>query len=156
MFEWTINSPAAGLTEVRLKGEITEQVDFSKLELAGTDIFLIGDGVRYINSTGVKRLLAFLEELAGRATLHAVRWSPALVAQLNHMPRLAANLEIESVIAPLECSECVAVVDVLVEVAGSAPIVAARACEVCGAKMQLAELERRYFAFAVAELPPAS
>ena len=153
MLEWTLDSPVgAVLARVRLKGEITEAVHFDGRHIDADEVVLVGDGVRYINSTGVKRLLEYLEQQARRGHVVAERWSPALVAQLNLMPRLASCVSIRSVIAPLECRECVAMVDILVDVDGAqrVPALPARRCEVCGGEMELAELEGRYFAFLTA------
>jgi hypothetical protein len=149
MLKWQVTSRETEETRVRLKGEITERVTFDAIDLEGDRIVLVPDGVRYINSTGVKRLLRFLEGCCERASVELERCSPAMVAQLNLVPRLADCVRVRSVIAPLECADCVAVADILVEVSeGSAPpVLPERQCEVCGAGMQLAELEERYFAF---------
>ncbi len=153
MLEWTLDSPAGAVpARVRLKGEITEAVQFDHHQIDAAELVLIGDGVRYINSTGVKRLLEYLEGQARRGRVIAERWSPALVAQLNLMPRLAQCVQIRSVVAPLECRDCVAMVDILVDVDGAVrvPALPQRHCEVCGGEMELAELEGRYFAFLTA------
>jgi hypothetical protein len=149
MLKWQITSQESGETRVRLKGDITERVSFDDLDLEGDHIVLVPDGIRYINSTGVKRLLKFMEVCCDTAKVTLERCSPAIVAQLNLVPRLADCVSVRSVIAPLECVECVAVNDVLVELGDAVepPELPARECAVCGAKMQLAELEERYFSF---------
>lgn len=149
MLEWTIITKSDEEVCVRLKGDITERVTFDDLELDRAHVVLVPDGIRYVNSTGVKRLLEFLEDCRRHASVELERCSPAIVAQLNLVPRLADCVQVRSVIAPLECAECVAVRDVLVTLrpGAGAPEVAELACEVCGAPMLLAELEERYFAF---------
>jgi len=134
---------------IRLRGAITEVARFDTLEVEGDRIVLIADGLRYINSSGLQRLWEFLRPLAQRCVIEIERCSPALVTQLNLMPALADCCRVRSIIAPLECTECVAETDILVQVpdAGGVPAVPARRCEVCGGAMELAELEDRYFAF---------
>ncbi len=149
MLEWTIITKSDDELRVRLKGDITERVTFEDLELDRSSAVLVADGIRYVNSTGVKRLLEFLDDCRRHARVVLERCSPAIVAQLNLVPRLAECVEVRSVIAPLECAECVAVRDVLVTLRSGAglPEVPELACEVCGAPMLLAELEERYFSF---------
>ncbi len=147
MLEWTIERVDGAPISIRFKGAITEAACFDELAVVGTEVVLVVDGVRYINSTGLQRLWGFLEPLAKRCRIQLDRCSPAVVVQLNMMPALADCVNVRSVIAPLECTECIAETDVLIEVDEGAPAIPARACEVCGAKMVLAELEQRYFAF---------
>jgi len=149
MLEWSVISKSPQETRMRLKGDITERVTFDDLELEGATVVLVPDGIRYVNSTGVKRFLEFLENCCKTSNVALERCSPSIVAQLNLVPRLADCVHVRSVIAPLECAECVAVRDILVELERGAgpPEVEERACDVCGAPMLLAELEERYFAF---------
>ena len=151
MLEWEISQGEANEERVRLKGAITEQACFDDLVLEGDRLVLVADGIRYINSTGLQRLWKFLEPLAARCTIEVERCSPALVTQLNLMPALADCLRVRSIIAPLECKECVAETDILLHVpsAGGIPAVPPRRCEVCGDAMVLGELVERYFSFLV-------
>lgn len=152
MLEWKISKGGDGQLQVRLSGDLTEKVDFSELAIDAGAVTFVADGIRHINSQGVKRLFDFVKELAQRAQIRASRCSPSFVHQLNMVPELARCLTVVSVIAPMECTECVAEADTLVSLPanGEMPVLAPRACEVCGAAMELAELEERYFAFAVA------
>lgn len=148
MFVWQ-NVGDPGQPRVRLRGAIDERACFDGLAGEAAELVLVADGVRYINSTGLKRFWAFLEPLAQRCTVVLERCSPAFVTQLNLTPALADSVRVRSLIAPLECTECVAEADILVEIPpeGGEPTVPSRTCEVCGAAMVLAELEERYFAF---------
>jgi anti-anti-sigma regulatory factor len=147
MLEWTI-SAGRGCQRIRFKGAITEATSFDELEIAGDRVVLVTDGVRYVNSTGLQRLWQFIEPLRTHCHIVIERCSPAIVAQLNMMPALADCVEVMSLIAPLECVDCIAEMDVLLPIAGScAPDVPARRCEVCGGDMVLAEQRERYFAF---------
>lgn len=150
MLEWQTSTGGDGGVEIRLSGDLTEKVDLSELEITGDSVLLIADGVRHINSQGVKRLFDFIKTLAETTKISVSRCSPSFVHQLNMVPGLVQFIEIRSVIAPLECTECVAEADTLVPVNGEArlPQLPNRACEICGADMELAELEERYFAFA--------
>ena len=152
MLEWKISTGDDGQLQVRLSGDLTEKVDVSELIIDAGAVTFIADGIRHINSQGVKRLLDFVKELAARARIRASRCSPSFVHQLNMVPELARCLTVVSVIAPMECTECVAEADTLVTLParGEMPALAARPCEICGAAMELAELEERYFAFALA------
>jgi len=154
MIEWSERLREDGAVEVRLRGSITEVADFSGLSdlsfgSGGARVALVADGVRFINSTGVLRFGDALARLAASATVTLERCSPTMVAQLNMIPSLLEGVTVSSVMAPLECSECVAEVTTLIQLndAGGVPEVPARACEVCGSPLQLAELESRYFAF---------
>ena len=149
MLECEISRENGDSARIRLRGAITERAEFDTLDVDGDRLVLIADGLRYINSSGLQRLWEFLKPLAKRCKVEVERCSPALVTQLNLMPALADCCRVRSVIAPLECSECVAETDILVQVPddGSAPVVPERTCEVCGSAMELAELEERYFSF---------
>ena len=150
MLEWDIESSPNGgdSTRIRLRGAIDERTRLEDIPLGGDPLVLIADGIRYINSTGLRRLWAFVEPIAQRRPIAVERCSPALVGQLNLTPALAESLTVRSIIAPLECTECVAETDVLLPVPErGVPAVPARRCEICGAEMVLAELEERYFAF---------
>ena len=150
MLQWIPEADDDGeQARIRLRGTINERTTFDEWAVDGPRLVLIADGVRYINSTGLKRFWAFLQPLTTRYAIRFERCSPALVAQLNMMPALAESVSVRSLIAPLECTECVAETDVLVEVSDGQPrpSVPARTCEICGAPMVLAELEERYFAF---------
>jgi len=154
MLTWDVSRDQDGVVRLRLKGAITEAVTFDdlarELEAAGPHVVLIGDGVRYINSVGVKRLWRFLASLAERGRVDLERCSPSLCAQLNLVPALTACVRVVSIIAPLECTECIAETHILLDMpaTGGTPDVPAYPCPVCGAVMELAELEQLYFAFA--------
>jgi hypothetical protein len=147
VLEWTVSAPEGDRATVRLRGAITEAASFEQLALSAAQVVLVADGIRYINSTGLQRLWGLIEPLARRCSIEVERCSPALVAQLNMMPALAACVRVTSIIAPLECSQCVAEADTLLPVGDGPPTVPPRRCEVCGGDMVLAELEERYFAF---------
>jgi len=150
MLEWSTRTGEDGVLAVRLSGDLTEKVDLAELHIDDGTVLFIVDGVRHINSQGVQRLFHFIKALAERATIEVARCSPSFVHQLNMVPGLAQHVRVRSVIAPMECTECVAEADTLVAVDGPGiPTMEPRACEVCGAAMELAELEDRYFAFAV-------
>jgi hypothetical protein len=148
VLEWTVEGGPDEM-RVRLNGEVTERVSFDALQLEAPRVVLIADGLRFINSVGVQRLHAFLQALTKRSRVFAERCSPSFVTQLNLMPSLSECMTVRSVIAPLECMECVAETDILIAVGAGPepPEVPARRCEVCGAALVLAELEERYFAF---------
>lgn len=148
MLEWTIEQADGAPLSIRFKGAITEAACFDDLTVDGTQVVLVVDGVRYINSTGLQRWWAFLEPLAKRCTVVLDRCSPAIVVQLNMMPALADCVSVRSIIAPLECTECIAETDVLLRLAdGGVPDIPARTCEICGGDMVLSEPAERYFAF---------
>ena len=149
MIEWTVARRPNGEVEIRLRGSITEVADFSPLTVDAPRIVLVADGLRFINSTGTLLLQKLLERLRKTSEIAFERCSPTLVAQFNMVPSLAEQGLIRSVITPLECGECVAEADALLDVstATGIPALPERACEVCGAAMELAELEARYFGF---------
>lgn len=150
MLEWSTRTRDDGTLEVRLTGDLTEKVDLGELRIDGDAVLFIADGVRHINSQGVQRLFHFIKALAENTRIEVARCSPSFVHQLNMVPELAHCVSVRSVIAPMECTECVAETDTLVRLDGHGiPNMADRACEVCGATMELAELEERYFAFTI-------
>ncbi len=153
MLEWQKHTADDGRVQVRLTGDLTEKVDLKELTIDAASVLFIVDGVRHINSQGVKRFFEFIKDLSERTKIEAVRCSPSFVHQLNMLPELAEYINVSSVIAPMECTECVAEADTLIAVTGNGevPSLGQRACEVCGGEMELAELEERYFAFAKAD-----
>jgi CheY-like chemotaxis protein len=140
------------LSPRRPPAEINEHSDLSAL--MGSDGMLVLDleHVRAINSAGVRKLIELVEHMDDEVVVVAERCSPIVVGQLNLLPVLARRLSVRSVIAPMECSDCLGQRDVMVEVsAGRRPDLPQLDCERCGAPMELADLPERYFAFL--ELP---
>ncbi|HUH00812.1 MAG TPA: response regulator [Kofleriaceae bacterium] len=136
----------------RSLAEINESSDLSALSESGGPIVLNLEHVRTINSAGARKLMLFAENVGSERALIAERCSPVVVGQLNLLPLLARRLCVRSVIAPLECAECLTQRDVIVDVsAGRRPDLPQLDCERCGAPMELADLPERYFAFL--ELP---
>jgi hypothetical protein len=105
-------------------------------------------GVRRINSFGVRELLNFFDHLRKSCQLEAERCSTAVVSQLNMLPEFSRRIRVRSILAPLECPQCLHEQEVAVDVSSGHPKVPATRCDQCGQAMQLSEPEERYFAFA--------
>jgi anti-anti-sigma regulatory factor len=148
MLRWKVTEKGQGGTHVRLYGDITESTSFGELTRLGGTVVLDLEGVRHLNSIGVRELLTFVQSMASRCTLTAEKCSPVIVGQLNMLPEFSRHLTVRSLLVPLECPKCFEEVEVLVDVqtTGRRPAIPDNRCR-CGTSMVLAELEDRYFAF---------
>lgn len=149
---WTIGPDgAAGPTRVTLRGDITEASDFGSLlaQLSG-DVTLDLEGIRLINSFGIREWMRFIRALQAQGRVELVRCAVPIVQQLYIVPNFGAGARVASVFAPYFCMSCnaehhelvVLAPGVIPEVAGSIP------CGTCGNAMEFDDVPQTYFAFA--------
>ncbi|RMH38710.1 MAG: hypothetical protein D6689_18915 [Deltaproteobacteria bacterium] len=133
-----------------LEGDLTERESLRDLHVDTPRVVLNLARVRYINSEGSRRLLQFLDELPATDVVAELA-PPAVVDLLNLVPALASKLSVTSVIVPVECPNCLTEGDVRARVTpGRVPEVDLPTCDECGARMEMAVLPDRYFAFLTA------
>lgn len=149
---WSLDPREDGAVLISLDGEITDEVELHELFLLGYGRRIVLDlgQLRRINSHGVLELIGYLGAVSGGRPIEARRCSVAVIAQLNMIPLLQDLLRVHSFYAPLECTSCDGVDDLLLamdDIATYPPALPHRACPQCGAGLELAEPMDRYFAF---------
>lgn len=152
VLRWQLNEAGGRLT-VALVGVLDENADLRPLaDLCPgfEDVAIDLSGVRRISSTGVREWIDLMRALDGQCRVALVKCSPASVTQLNLIANFRGTAQVESFIAPYECTGCGAEREVLLESklarAGVATLPAAE-CSKCGETMELAELPERYLTF---------
>lgn len=146
MIRWTVTDREDGGVDVCMDGEITETVDFDQITKRSSGrIMLDLDGVRRINSFGVRNVLEFLR--AQDELVDVERCRPVMVQQLGMIPELSARVRVRSLYVPFECPRCFAAHEEIVTMGRGRPRLEPPQCPTCRAPMQLAEPEDRYFAF---------
>ena len=156
MLHWTIESGDDGDIVIAFDGEITRDVDLTSLLGCGSRVALDLGGVRRINSHGVLELMGFLGTVGGGRPVEARRCSVAVITQLNMIPLLQDLLDVRSLFAPLECPQCNATTDLLIDMddlTTRPPEIPRRLCTRCGIPLELAEPADRYFAFLAGPAP---
>lgn len=151
---WEVVERRDGLL-VMLRGDIVETTDFDSLlaQLRTLDITFDMGGVRYLNSTGIRRWVDFLEQIDPEATYRFVRCSVAFVTQLGLVSRARGRGEVVSFMAPYYCEMCDRESEQLLQTraltigAGGVPEPPAFDCSQCGGPLEFDELPERFFAF---------
>ncbi len=140
---------------VMLRGDIIEKTDFDALLAQLTSLNLTFDmgAVRYLNSTGIRRWVEFLERLDTDATYDFVRCSVAFVTQLGLVARAVGRGKVFSFMAPYYCEMCDRESQQLLQTKsldvtdGEIPTPPAFDCPQCGGPLEFDELPERFFAF---------
>jgi CheY-like chemotaxis protein/anti-anti-sigma regulatory factor len=142
--------------QVILRGDITEKTDFETLrsQLGVRNLVFDMSGVRYMNSTGIRKWVDFLAELDADTGYSFVRCSSGFVMQLSLVERAAGRGQVISFMAPYRCESCDRESEHLIKTAdlragGRMPVSEAPRfdCAVCGEPLELDELPERFFAF---------
>ncbi|GAB4557602.1 MAG: hypothetical protein Tsb0020_01880 [Haliangiales bacterium] len=152
VLSWHIENRPEG-TVVEFFGEIDENADFADLrrQLRGAVIFHL-EGIRRINSCGVREWVNFVRDLPDVTELTFTRCSPAIVTQLNMIYNFRGAAQIRSFYAPYVCDHCTAEEDKLLDVktqfpGGSISDVPSFTCSRCQHPMEFDDLPERYLAF---------
>jgi CheY-like chemotaxis protein len=156
---WEVVERRDGL-QVMLRGDITERTDFSPLRTqlgTGHNISFDLHGIRYLNSTGIRRWTEFLESIDPEVNYIFVRCSVAFVSQLGLVARATGRGKVVSFMAPYRCEACDRETEHLLQT-GSLSIPVGKAhpnppafqCSVCNEPESLDEMPDRYFAFMTA------
>jgi CheY-like chemotaxis protein len=152
---WEVVDKGAVL-QVILRGDITEKTDFDTLraQLGARHLVFDTSGVRYMNSTGIRKWVEFLEQLDEASSYSFVRCSSGFVMQLSVVARAAGRGKVVSFMAPYRCESCDRESEHLIKtaelrcVAGTTvPEPPAFDCAVCGEPLELDEMPERFFAF---------
>jgi CheY-like chemotaxis protein len=142
--------------QVILRGDITEKTDFETLraQLGTRNLVFDMSGVRYMNSTGIRKWVDFLEELDADMSYSFVRCSSGFVMQLSLVGRAAGRGQVISFMAPYRCENCDRESEHLIKTADlhmsggqGVPEPPRFDCAICGEPLELDEMPERFFAF---------
>lgn len=155
---WEVVERRKGLL-VMLRGDIIEKTDFDGLlsQLSSLDLTFDMAGVRYLNSTGIRRWVEFLERIDTEAKYHFVRCSVAFVTQLGLVSRAVGRGKVVSFMAPYYCEMCDRENQQLLQTkslpadGGGIPTPPDFDCPQCGGPLEFDELPERFFAFMAAQ-----
>jgi len=137
---------------VFLRGDITETAEFGLLPgiLKGPVDFDLS-GIRYINSTGVRSWVYFLESLLGVSEYRFVNCSATFVKQASMIPEMLGKGKVLSFHAPYLCESCELEEHRLIQVEEGMGIdeLAARqvTCPRCASPMVLDDMPEHLFGF---------
>lgn len=151
---WDVQELEDGTLQVALQGDFREHTDFSRLgpRLKGVVQFDLG-GVRYLNSTGVRRWVDLLRSLEAVRRYAFARCSVAFVAQASMVPEVLGKGLVESFYLPYACDGCDLEEERLLQTSALAveaswpPELPSFSCSRCGGEMEFDDLPARYFAF---------
>ncbi|HJZ84911.1 MAG TPA: response regulator [Polyangia bacterium] len=152
---WEVVERREGL-QVMLRGDITERTSFALLraQLGQHAITFDLGGIRYLNSTGLRRWVEFLESLDPQTSYQFIRCSTAFVTQFGLVARALGRGKVISFLAPYRCDTCERETEQLLQTASLAipvgktyPSAPTFACTQCGGPLQLDEVPERFFAF---------
>jgi CheY-like chemotaxis protein len=146
-----------GTLQVGLRGDITERTDFTSLRQqlgGGRDITFDMSGVRYMNSTGIRKWVEFLESVETATTYNFVRCSTGFILQLALVDRARGRGKVLSFMAPYRCDVCdketehlIKTGDLTIPVGKNIPEPPRFDCSQCGEQLALDEMPERFFAF---------
>ncbi len=137
---------------VFLRGDITETAEFGLLPgiLKGRVDFDLS-GIRYINSTGVRSWVYFLESLSGVTQYRFVNCSVSFVKQASMIPEMLGKGRVVSFHVPYLCESCELEEHRLIEVeegVGMAELAQREViCPKCGEAMVLDDMPEHVFGF---------
>ncbi len=134
---------------VFFRGEITETAEFGDLpELLGRSVDFNLAGIRYINSTGIRSWVYFLEALAEDVSYRFVACSYAFVRQAAMIPSILGRGDLVSFYAPFVCPECGYEELVLLERQQGEFAPSARpTCRHCAVELHLDEIPEQILSF---------
>jgi hypothetical protein len=142
-----------GQLRVYLDGDFIETTDFAGLDrqLAGMVDF-DASGVRYINSHGSRRWVAFLRELDTVETYTFSRCSVAFTMQASMLDGFIGKGSITSMMVPFQCETCdredvrLLQVAAITDESGALALPRFR-CSRCGSPLSEEEIPEKYFGF---------
>lgn len=137
---------------VVLQGAVNEESDFKPVveRIAGRRVRLDLSQVKRINSAGVVRWLDFVQRLPVGTQVVLERCAVGFVERMNMLPSLTEGVQVDSVLVPVQCSECRTPredefpVSAILDDALPEPA----PCERCGGRVEIDALTASYFAFA--------
>jgi len=148
---WEV-SEKAGKTIVSFVGDLTEATEFGELPtlLSGKVEFDVS-GIRYINSTGLRSWVYFLEALHNVEEYAFTRISPPFSRQVSMIPGMLGRGKILSQFVPYFCEECKEETVRLREVSDDSKMSEMARhdfkCSICGVKLVLDDIPERLFGY---------
>lgn len=151
---WDVQELEAGTLQVALQGDFREHTDFSRLgpRLKGVIQFDLG-GVRYLNSTGVRRWVDLLRSLDKVERYSFARCSVAFVSQASMVPEVLGKGLVKSFHLPYACDVCDLEEERLLQTSALAveeawpPELPIFSCSRCGGELVFDDVPARFFAF---------
>ena len=141
---------AAGESTINFRGIIDEDVDFSAIKLEKRPAYVFDfDGVKGINSCGIREWVKFSEAFALETKLVYKNCTQIIIEQINMVAGFfRAGSKVQNFYAPYFCEKCDEERKVLLDagkVSGNqAPDMA---CPACKDAMEFDALEEQYFRF---------
>ncbi len=148
---WEI-SEDKGVTIVSFVGDLTEATEFGELpgKLKGKVEFDLA-GIRYINSTGLRSWVYFLEALHSVDDYVFSRISPAFARQASMIPKMLGEGNVISQFVPYFCEECrresVFLLEVPNDALASDMAKYSFMCNACSVRLVLDDLPERLFGY---------
>jgi CheY-like chemotaxis protein/predicted RNA-binding Zn-ribbon protein involved in translation (DUF1610 family) len=133
-------------------GDLTESTEFGDLpqRLTGKVEFDVA-GVRYINSTGVRSWVYFLEEIDHLDEYVFTRCSPAFARQASMIPRMLGKGKVVSQFVPYICEDCGKEEVELLEIGEESAVYDSEAmrfmCPICGTRLSLDDIPEKLFGY---------
>lgn len=143
---------------VTMTGQLDEHVSLTALvDRLGDRVTIDLDGVRFINSVGVREWILFLAALAARgADVRLRSCSEPMVRQMNMVVEASGAAAVESFHAPFACDECSNELSLVIPVAPHrdelrAHKVPPQRCPSCGGALLFDDFPNRYLLFLESE-----
>lgn len=132
--------------EVHLSGLLTK---------LGANVVFNFKNVESVNSCGVRAWINFMRDLEKGRRVIFDECTPEIVMQINMIPSFKSTAQIQSVYGSYKCEACGHQKMNLFEANKNFPSAATSdfpeiACEKCGSKMEMDEMEDEFFAFTAA------
>ncbi len=151
---WDVVPLDDGTQQVFLQGEFREHTVFDRLAamLEGVVEFDLS-GVRYLNSSGVRKWVDFLRSLEKVTQYSFVRCSVAFINQASMVPEVLGLGRVESFKVPYACDQCDLEEERLLQTSALVidgrwpPEMPSFACPRCGGDLLFDDLPGRFFAF---------
>jgi thiol-disulfide isomerase/thioredoxin len=148
-FEFAVQESPEQMT-IKLQGTIDEDVDFSSIPTPKKPRYVFNfDGVKGINSCGIREWVRFSEKIDSSAQMIYVNCTQIIIEQINMVAGFfRAGSKVEKFYAPYFCEDCDEEKKVLIEASqvkdNEAPAVN---CDGCKKPMEFDALEEQYFRF---------
>lgn len=133
-----------------LKGTIDEDVDFSSIPTPKKERYIFNfDGVKGINSCGIREWVRFSEKIDPSTQLVYLNCTQIIIEQINMVAGFfRKGSKVEKFYAPYFCEDCDEEKKILIDASriqnGEAP---AEICDKCSKSMEFDALEEQYFRF---------
>ncbi|MCX6109989.1 MAG: hypothetical protein NTZ90_10355 [Proteobacteria bacterium] len=140
----------SGEAQLSFAGVIDEDVDFTQIKLPECKVYTFNfDGVKGINSCGIREWVHFSESLPAAAKLVYQNCTQIIIEQINMVAGFfRAGSEVQNFYAPYFCESCDREQKVLITAAAVAGLAAPSVnCPECKAEMEFDAIEEQYFRF---------